>query len=109
MTSKIILSAIVAIAFLAGTVATGTAVFAADHRDGPLLGTAWQSILEKINALEARILGVVDNHNDDLRDVINSAIDKEESARIAADQDLQRQIDLLKERDIPTVSISPTP
>jgi hypothetical protein len=109
MTSKIILSAIVAIAFLAGTVATGTTVFAADHRDAPLFGKVLQSILEKIDALEARIVGVADNLNDDLRDIISSAIGKEESARITADENLQRQIDLLKARDSPTVSISPTP
>jgi hypothetical protein len=35
MTGKIILGAIVTIAFLAGTITTGTGVFAADHGDNP--------------------------------------------------------------------------
>ena len=109
MTSKIMLGAVIAIAFLAGTVATGTAVFAADHRDAPLLGTAWHSILDKINALEERIVGIIDNLNDDLRDALDAAISEEKSDRIKADENLQRQIDLLKERDTPTVAISSTP
>ena len=92
MTSKITLGAIVAIAFLAGTITTGTGVFAADHRDAPLLGTAWHSILDKIDALEARIVGIMDNLNDDLR-ALDAAINTEESSRIAADENLQQQID----------------
>jgi hypothetical protein len=55
MTSKIILGGLIALAFVAGTITTGTGVFAADHREAPLLGTAWHSILDKIDELRNEI------------------------------------------------------
>ena len=55
MTSKITLSALIAAAFLAGTITTGTIAYAADHRDAPLLGTAFHSILDKIENLQTQI------------------------------------------------------
>lgn len=66
------LGAIVTVAFLAGTITTGTVVSTAVHREAPLLGTDWHSILDKINEVKNEINNVIQPEIIQLRTDINT-------------------------------------